>query len=496
MARKKSAGLTDGELRLMDVIWEKGAATVSEVVEALTESPPLHYSTVLTTLRVLETKGYLEHVKAGRAFIYKPLVQKDDARDNAVTHLLRRFFDGSPEALMLNLVRKKKIAPEEFARVQKRIADAVQDASKEGDPVVNNILTALMNGAVGSAALALVVSVALKLIPRNSLNAATRYCIWWAVLIATVAMPSSYLQGRPPRIQQSVTSLPVTQAPPASPDDMMVRTEIASPGNAPSAPRFTFPIEIPAGPWPARIAMAWLAISALLLIRLFISAATLERRKARANEAPQFLKARIAGSHRPIRIGLSREISIPLVSGPRRPTILLPAKLLKELAEPELKQIVIHEAAHLARHDDYALLIQRVIQALFAIHPVVAFACARIDLEREIACDDFVIAATGNSLPYASCLARVVELSGGVRALPLAAAAVEDRSHLARRVEMLLDTTRQAGTRLLRFRLGVAAICIAVFAWGAEQTPHLLAFARPLPSPLASAFTPAPLNLP
>ena len=124
MARKKSLGLTDGELRLMDVIWERGAATVSEVVEALPPSLPLHYSTVLTTLRILETKGYLKHVKEGRAFIYKPVVDKDQARDGALNHLLRRFFEGSPELLVLSLVRGKKIDAQEFNRIQKRIAEA------------------------------------------------------------------------------------------------------------------------------------------------------------------------------------------------------------------------------------------------------------------------------------------------------------------------------------------------------------------------------------
>ncbi len=129
MARKKSAGLTDGELRLMEVLWEKGAATVSEVAEAMPES--LHYSTVLTTLRILETKGYLKHVKEGRAFIYKPVVGKDEAREGAVSHLLRRFFEGSPELLVLSLVQGKKIDPEEFSRIQKRIAEAGPETKKD-----------------------------------------------------------------------------------------------------------------------------------------------------------------------------------------------------------------------------------------------------------------------------------------------------------------------------------------------------------------------------
>jgi len=130
MARKKSAGLTDGELRLMDVIWERGACTVSDVVDAMPKSLPLHYSTVLTTLRILETKGYLKHVKEGRAFIYKPVVGKDQAREGAVNHLLRRFFEGSPELLVLSLVRGKKIDAAEFSRIQDRIAGAEKKEKK------------------------------------------------------------------------------------------------------------------------------------------------------------------------------------------------------------------------------------------------------------------------------------------------------------------------------------------------------------------------------
>ncbi len=130
MARKKSAGLTDGELRLMDILWERGACTVSDVVDAMPQSRPLHYSTVLTTLRILETKGYLKHVKEGRAFIYKPVVDKDQARDGAVNHLLRRFFEGSPELLVLSLVQRKKIDAGEFGRIQERIARAEKKEKK------------------------------------------------------------------------------------------------------------------------------------------------------------------------------------------------------------------------------------------------------------------------------------------------------------------------------------------------------------------------------
>jgi predicted transcriptional regulator len=121
LARSKSLNLTDGELRLMEVLWEKGPATVSDVVEGLPGNVPLAYSTVITTLRILETKGYLKHVKDGRAFVYQPIVGRQQARQSAVTHLVRRFFEGSPERLMLSLLADKKIDRKELGRLRKLI---------------------------------------------------------------------------------------------------------------------------------------------------------------------------------------------------------------------------------------------------------------------------------------------------------------------------------------------------------------------------------------
>ena len=137
------------------------------------------------------------------------------------------------------------------------------------------------------------------------------------------------------------------------------------------------------------------------------------------------------------RIGISADIASPMAAGLFRPAILLPERLLAELDDEELDQIRMHETAHLLRRDDIDLLIQRSLEALFALHPVVRWITRRIDLEREIACDDFVVEQTGQARPYASCLTRVVEIAGGVRSSLVAAAATEERSHLARRIEML-----------------------------------------------------------
>ena len=118
MGRKKSSNLTDAELRLMDVVWAKGTATVAEVVEGLPTGVPLAYSTVLTTLRILENKGYLRHTKDGRSFVYHPVVKREQARENALAYLLRRFFDDSPELLMLNLMKRREIKASELARLR------------------------------------------------------------------------------------------------------------------------------------------------------------------------------------------------------------------------------------------------------------------------------------------------------------------------------------------------------------------------------------------
>ena len=124
MARKKSTNLTEGELRLMDVLWKKRQATVGDVVASLPENPPLAYSTVLTTMRILEAKGYLRHTKKGRAFVYEPLIAQEEASTKALRHLVSRFFGGSRELLVLNILREETIGRAELRRIKKMIADS------------------------------------------------------------------------------------------------------------------------------------------------------------------------------------------------------------------------------------------------------------------------------------------------------------------------------------------------------------------------------------
>jgi len=120
MPRKKPPQLTEAELRLMQIVWQKGHTTVSEVAAALPKELDLAYNTVLTTLRILETKGYLRHSKAkdARAFVYRPVVDRLEATHNAVRQLLGRFFGDSPEALVLNLLEDETLGETELNKIR------------------------------------------------------------------------------------------------------------------------------------------------------------------------------------------------------------------------------------------------------------------------------------------------------------------------------------------------------------------------------------------
>lgn len=124
MARPKSPTLTEAELRLMDVLWRKEAATVRDVVAALPGNEPLAYSTVLTTLRILERKGYVSHEKEGRAYVYQPVVGREDARRSVVRYMMSRFFNNSPEALMLNILENETVDGDVLDRLKRMVDES------------------------------------------------------------------------------------------------------------------------------------------------------------------------------------------------------------------------------------------------------------------------------------------------------------------------------------------------------------------------------------
>src|SRR5262249_60750685 len=124
MARNRSPALTDAEARVMSVLWQRYTATVGDVVDALSKTRPATYSTVQTMLRILETKGYVEHDKVARAFVYRPVIDEQQARRRALRHLVGRLFNGSPSLLVLNVLEDEQIDPAELKKLKKLIEDA------------------------------------------------------------------------------------------------------------------------------------------------------------------------------------------------------------------------------------------------------------------------------------------------------------------------------------------------------------------------------------
>jgi predicted transcriptional regulator len=130
MARRRSPALTDGELRIMRVLWDRGPSTVADVVEHIEGAQKPAYNTVLTMLRILERKSYVSHEKSARAFTYVALVDRAEARKGALAYILNRFFDDSPELMVLDLLGHDRATAGEL----RRIRDLIDSNADAPDP--------------------------------------------------------------------------------------------------------------------------------------------------------------------------------------------------------------------------------------------------------------------------------------------------------------------------------------------------------------------------
>jgi predicted transcriptional regulator len=127
---KRSSTLTEAELRLMRLLWGRGESAVADLVQALPGDSPLAYTSVLTTIRILEKKGYVRHRKEGRAFLYSARVAEHEARESEIKHVLQRFFGNSRERLVLSLLGGAEVTPVELQRLK----DLLGEAAATGHP--------------------------------------------------------------------------------------------------------------------------------------------------------------------------------------------------------------------------------------------------------------------------------------------------------------------------------------------------------------------------
>ena len=129
MPPKQSVTLTEAELRIMDVLWRSGSGTVQQVLDWLPST--LAYNSVLTTIRILEKKGHVKHVKDGRAHVYEPIIGREEATRSEIRHLVSRFFRNSHEALVLNILQDEKIDTSDLKRLREMLdRSAISDKTR------------------------------------------------------------------------------------------------------------------------------------------------------------------------------------------------------------------------------------------------------------------------------------------------------------------------------------------------------------------------------
>jgi predicted transcriptional regulator len=143
MPPRKSITLTEAELRLMKLLWARGDSAVGDLVAAIPDGEALAYTSVLTTVRILERKGYVRHRQEGRAFIYSPCVEEHEASRSEIRHMMQRFFGNSRERLLLSLLGDDEIDPDELQRLKEAIARAAEDAPT---PIASSVSTMTRGG--------------------------------------------------------------------------------------------------------------------------------------------------------------------------------------------------------------------------------------------------------------------------------------------------------------------------------------------------------------
>jgi predicted transcriptional regulator len=131
MPPKKSNTLTEAELRLMKILWRRGESAVTDLVAAMPDGESLAYNSVLTTICILEQKGYVRHRQEGRAFVYRAAVAEEEASRSEVKHLMSRFFGNSRERLLLSLLGDQEISSEELRRLKEAIENSAADDEPE-----------------------------------------------------------------------------------------------------------------------------------------------------------------------------------------------------------------------------------------------------------------------------------------------------------------------------------------------------------------------------
>ncbi|MBV8066691.1 MAG: pentapeptide repeat-containing protein, partial [Candidatus Eremiobacteraeota bacterium] len=352
----------------------------------------------------------------------------------------------------------------------------------------------------------LVVFVWLLLRAWPKINASTRYVVWGATLAAAFVVPvATTLASFTPVRTLSTSASPAASSGHAPTRSARGETARATPAAMPAvyAPerlRVTL-----SAPLAMTIFGVWLLLAALALARLTIGLLRLEHLKRDAlplpieyrDSMPQWLRANKGA--RDVRLCVSDETDVPVAVGLFDAMILVPRSLLEHLSEPEVDQICLHELAHLRRADDWSNGLQRVINALLGWNPAAQFVGQQLDLEREVACDDWVLSYVRQVRPYALCLTKMAETAAWPRRPIPAPGVFATRKHISLRIERLLGVGRNIATNLAPAPAAAALAVVAALTLAiAVVTPSIAA--APIAATggsraarVAMAATPTPL---
>jgi beta-lactamase regulating signal transducer with metallopeptidase domain len=328
-------------------------------------------------------------------------------------------------------------------------------------PLAQVVAERALNSIAGGLLIAVFAWLVLRVVGRQ--NSGTRFAVWFSALIAIAALP--FVPGPSHTGGMAYT----------------MRAEIVLPGF-----------------WAVAVFALWIFFAALAATRLAAglwhvrrlrgSGVAIETSKLHPALCEILEQCRAI---RPVTVCGSSMVSVPTAIGFLKPVILIPEWALRELPVEELKIILLHEFTHLRRWDDWTNLAQKMIRAVFFFHPAVWWIERRLSLEREMACDDAVLADTGNPRAYAECLVALAEKSFVQRSLALAQAAISHARETSARLAQILDVDRPQATRIFKPALGLVTILAGVCLVMLPDAPRLIAF-QPQPQSLATASESVP----
>jgi beta-lactamase regulating signal transducer with metallopeptidase domain len=297
----------------------------------------------------------------------------------------------------------------------------------------------------------------LRIVGRQ--NSGTRFAVWFGALLGVAGVPLVSFMGK----------------------------------GVPAARTASSEIVLPEF-WAAVIFVLWIVIVALAITRIVVGLWRLRRLRTDsvpllASNLTPAIREIVAQfqSTRRVAVCTSSAVSVPTAIGFFRPAILLPEWVLQELSEEELKVVLLHEFAHLRRWDDWTNLAQKLVRSVFFFHPAVWWIERRLSLEREMACDEVVLAETENPQAYAECLVSLAEKNFVRRGLALAQAVVGRARETSLRLARILDGSQPNSSRVFKPVLGLAAVVTACGVIALPGAPRLIAFGDSTPARVTHA---------